>query len=66
MKIGSDVIEFPVDFQPTTPVIQQFGDAFEDSDGNVFRIEKVIYRTIECTVNITYFKDQGVYHISIW
>ena len=45
MTFGNDVIEFPAHSQPdlliARPEIQHFGESFEDSDGNVFRIEKV-------------------------
>ena len=54
MTIGSDSIEFPSHSQPglsiIMPVIQQFGDSFEDSHGNVFRIEKVFLPGVDFTV----------------
>ena len=54
ITIGSDSIEFPAHSQPSIsiimPVIQQFGDSFEDSHGNVFRIEKVYPPGVDVTV----------------
>ena len=54
MTIESDSIEFPSHSQPglsiIMPVIQQFGDSFEDSHGKVFRIEKVFLPGVNFTV----------------